>query len=152
VFITYTWPATPSRWAYFGDLETTTGSASHFRVFLQYLADTTDAQQIHIIGYSAGTRMVARALEQLAFIYRDKSRETIQERLRLGHMILVGSDIDRQIFGTYLADGLLKIPRHLTIYLSDVDAALGISRWLFGRQRLCGALRPLKIGMLFANR
>lgn len=136
VFMTYTWPATPSRWAYFADLETTAGSARHFRIFLQYLAATTDAEQIHIIGYSAGTRLVARTLEQLAFIYQDQSRETIQERLRLGHVILVGSDIDRQIFGAYLADGLLKIPSHLTIYLSDVDAALGLSRWIFGRQRV----------------
>ena len=43
-------------------------------------------------------------------------------------------------------DGLLDIPEHLTIYASETDQALGLSQWLFGRNRL-GQMwkeRPLK--------
>ncbi len=136
VFVTYAWPATPSKWAYFSDLETTTASARNFRLLLEFLAEETEAERIHIIGYSAGTRLVARALEQLALQHHDKTPAAVQRRLRIGQVILVGSDVDRQLFGTYLADGLLKVPGHLSIYVSDTDKALGLSRWLFTRDRL----------------
>jgi esterase/lipase superfamily enzyme len=61
-------------------------------------------------------------------------------------VILVGSDYDRDLFAAALVNGLLEIPQSLTIYLSEMDKALGISQWLFGRNRL-GQMwteRPLK--------
>ena len=136
VFVAYAWPATPSKWAYFSDLETTTASARNFRLLLEFLAEETEAERIHIIGYSAGTRLVTRALEQLALQHHDETPTEVRRRLRIGNVILVGSDVDRQLFGTYLADGLLKVPRHLSIYVSNTDKALGLSRWLFTRDRL----------------
>ena len=68
VFIAYAWPSTPKKLAYFSDLETTSLSAYNLRIFLEYLARETDAENIHIIGYSAGTRLVINALNQLALI------------------------------------------------------------------------------------
>jgi esterase/lipase superfamily enzyme len=67
-FIAFSWPSTPSTLAYFSDLETAVKSASNLRVFIQYLAEKTEARRIHIIGYSAGTRVVAQALNQLALM------------------------------------------------------------------------------------
>ena len=80
--------------------------------------------------------MVARAFEQLALMYHDNSREEINAKLRLGNLILVGSDIDREVFAAYLADGALDVPRHMCIYVSDKDKALGFARWLTRRERL----------------
>lgn len=80
--------------------------------------------------------MVARACEQLALMYHDKNREEIHAKLRLGNLILAGSDMDREVFGAYLADGALNVPRHMSIYVSDKDKALGFSRWLTRRERL----------------
>ena len=136
VMIAYAWPSTPSKWAYLKDTDTSNGYARDFRKFLEYLGDQTDAEEIHVIGYSAGTRMVARAYEQLALMHHDENHEEIQEQLRLGHLILVGSDLDRAVFGEYLADGVLKVPRHMAVYVSDKDKALGFSRWLTRRERL----------------
>ena len=45
VFIAYSWPATPKRTAYFADLETARYAARNFRIFLQYLAEETDARR-----------------------------------------------------------------------------------------------------------
>jgi len=136
VMIGYAWPSTPSKWAYIKDNDTSNGYARHFRKFLEYLGEETDAVEIHVIGYSAGTRMVARAFEQLSLMHYDQSREEIQRKLRLGHLILVGSDLDREVFGEYLADGVLNVPRHMAIYASDKDKALGLARWLTRRERL----------------
>lgn len=136
VFIAYAWPSTPSRWAYLKDAETAAGYARNLRIFLEYLAEETNAEEIHVLGYSAGTRLVSRAFEQLALIHTESTPQEIHETLRIGNMILVGSDVDRQIFGSYIADGLLEVPRHLTIYMSEKDKALGVSRFLTRRERL----------------
>lgn len=142
VFIAYSWPATPSRLAYFGDLETAVGSTRNFRDFLQYLANETDVRRIHIVGYSAGTRLVASALDELALINQCEERESIEKRLPIGQVVLVASDVDRQIFGVYLTDGLLNVVDRVSIYVSEKDSALGLSRFLFARERLGQMWQP----------
>jgi esterase/lipase superfamily enzyme len=136
VFIAYSWPSTPKTLAYFSDLETTSLSAYNLRILLEYLARDTDAENIHIIGYSAGTRLVINALNQLALIYGDEDKETFQKYLRIGHVILTGSDFDRQLFGAYIDEGILKVSKDFTVYLSEMDKALSLSKWLFKRDRL----------------
>jgi esterase/lipase superfamily enzyme len=136
VFIAYAWPSTPDRWAYASDLETASLSAGNLRILLAYLADNTTARRIHIIGYSAGTRLVAQALHQLSLMHTGYTLAGKTKDLRIGHVILTGSDIDRELFGAFLEDGMTRIVNRLTIYTSRKDKALGASRWLFRRDRL----------------
>jgi esterase/lipase superfamily enzyme len=146
VAIAFSWPSTPSTWAYMSDLETAALSAHSLRVLLHYLADETEAERINIIGYSAGTRVVIDALDQLSLITAGSQETGQPHEFPIGQVILVGSDYDRHLFGAALANGLLEVPDRLTIYLSEADKALGVSRWLFKRDRL-GQMwkeRPLK--------
>ena len=136
VFIAYAWPSTPKTLAYMSDLETTELSAQNLRKLLEYLAKETDAERINIIGYSAGTHLMLRALHQLSLLHADKNREAVQKELRIGNVIVTGSDFDRQLFAMFLDDGLLKVAESFSIYMSETDKALGLSRWLFGRERL----------------
>jgi len=136
VFIAYAWPSTPKNLAYFSDLETTSLSSFNFRIFLEYLARETKAENIHIIGYSAGTRVVISGLGQLALKYKDENKETFRKHLRIGHVILTASDFDRQLYGSLINAGILDIPKDTTIYLSELDSALSLSRWVFRRERL----------------
>lgn len=137
VFIAYAWPSTPGKTlAYTSDLETAAFSAKFLRMLLEVLAEQSDAENIHIIGYSAGTRVVISSLYQLALIHKKESTEKIHRDLRIGHTILVGSDFDRQLLGLYLTDGLLNIPETLTVYASKSDKAMGVSRFVFRRERL----------------
>lgn len=136
VFIAYAWPSTPKTLAYVSDAETATLSSHFLQIFLQYLADETAAENIHIVGYSAGTRVVISALAQLAMLNTNQDKAAIQRKLKIGHVILTASDFDRQLFGIQLDKGLLKIPKTLTVYVSETDSALGFSKWLFGRERL----------------
>jgi len=75
-------------------------------------------------------------MEQLALIHGGESADEIWEQLRIRNVILVGSDLDRRVFGAYLADGVLNVSKHLTIYMSQYDKALGVSQFLTRRQRL----------------
>ncbi len=136
VFIAYAWPSTPKTLAYVSDAETAALSSYFLQIFLKYLAEETDAENIHIVGYSAGTRVVISALAQLAMLNTNQDKASIQRKLRIGHVILTASDFDRQLFGIQLEKGLLKVPRTLTVYVSKSDSALDFSRWLFGRERL----------------
>lgn len=136
VMIGFAWPSTPNTWAYFRDTDTSNGYARHLRKFLEYLAEETIAEEIHLIAYSNGTRLAARAFEQLALMNDGRTRQEIFTRHRLGNLVMVGSDLDRQVFAAYLADGALDVPRHMSIYVSEKDKALGFSRWVTRRERL----------------
>jgi len=135
-FIAYAWPSTPSKFAYIKDSDTSAGYARNFRLLLEFVAENTDVEEIHVIGYSNGTRLVLRAMEQLALIHEGESADEIWEQLRLRNVILVGSDLDRGVFGSYMADGILNVSKHLTIYMSPHDKALGVSQFLTRRERL----------------
>jgi len=151
-FIAYAWPSTPSRWAYFSDIETAEIASHNLRRLIEYLAEETSAERLHIIGYSAGTRVVANALHQLALLHAKEEKVAIQRKVCIGHVILIGSDVDRQIFGAYLIDGLLNVAQSISVYVSTQDKALGLSQWLFKRQRLGQmwpeVLSPQAIGYL----
>ncbi len=149
-FIAYSWPSTPAKTAYIKDSDTSAGYARNFRLLLKFVAENTDAEEIHVIGYSNGTRLVTRALEQLALIHKGESADEIWEQLRLRNVILVGSDLDRGVFGSYIADGILNVSKHLSIYMSPHDKSLGVSQFLSRRERLgqlwgskSGGLHPL---------
>ncbi len=135
-FIAYAWPSTPSKFAYIKDSDTAAGYARNFRLLLEFVAENTEAEEIHVIGYSNGTRLVLRAMEQLALIHEGESADEIWDQLRLRNVILVGSDLDRGVFGSYMADGILNVSKHLSIYMSPHDKALGFSQFLTRRERL----------------
>ncbi|MBP6877066.1 MAG: alpha/beta hydrolase [Phenylobacterium sp.] len=134
VFIAYSWPATPKASAYIGDSDTAAGMARNLRELVAFIEANTQAERIHIIGYSAGTRLVARAVEQMAMFNQGAGERRLGAKLE--NVILVGSDIDRAVFGAYLADGVADVPRRWTIYVSGTDSALRFSSLLAGHARL----------------
>jgi esterase/lipase superfamily enzyme len=134
IFMSFAWPSTPKRLAYFKDVETAEISAHNFRLLLQFITDHTNARRVHIIGYSAGTRVVLGALHQLALLQTGSPQSKAGERI--GQVALVGSDYDPQRWAAAVADGLLQVPDALTIYVSPNDQALGLSRLVFGQERL----------------
>lgn len=136
VFIAYAWPSTPSRWAYIKDSDTSDGYARNFRLLIESIARNTDVEQIHIIGYSNGTRLVSRAMEQLALTRQDKTPEENYRDLKISNLFLIGSDLDEGVFGSYAADGLLDIAKHVSVYLSEHDKALRFAQLVSRRQRM----------------
>ena len=105
------------------------------RKLVIYIAEQSQAERIHIVGYSAGTRLVSRMLADLGILGYNATDAEIRESLKLGHVILTGSDTDRAILGGYLLDGVLRVPQSLTLYVSETDKALSASRFMLGRSR-----------------
>ena len=144
VFIAYAWPATPNRLAYFKDAETAELSGNNLRLALEFLTRRTNARRIHIIGYSAGTRVVFTALQQLALIHRGKDRAAIDETARIGRVTIIASDYDSTKFGAAVAYGMLNVPTALSIYMSESDSALDLSRLLLRQDRLGQIVRSYR--------
>jgi esterase/lipase superfamily enzyme len=135
-FIAYSWPTKFSMWAYFADLDNAVNSARYLRTLVIDLARKSDAERIHIIGYSAGTRLVSRMLADLGMYAYLMDEEEIDRTVKLGNVILIGSDVDQDILAGYLLDGGLRVADSLTLYVSEADSALRFSRRMFrGRER-----------------
>ena len=141
-FIAFTWPATPSRFAYFKDLGTIEPSARTLRSLIEFLRERTDAERIHLIGYSAGSRLVFNAAYQLALASR---RSEGADESRLASIVLVGSDLDPVHFLQGVADGLLDVSDRIAVYMSSSDAALGLSRTVLSQRRLGEIWSPEQI-------
>ena len=127
-FISYNWTATPSRLAYFRDQESAMATRRNLRSLIEYLSGNTRARRIHLIGYSAGSRLAFETAYQIALLADPKPR--------MGKLILISSDLDRAFFLQAIEDGLLDAVDDVTLYQSQTDAALAMSRLVFGRERL----------------
>jgi esterase/lipase superfamily enzyme len=137
VAIAFSWPSNRGLLSYFRDTEGSVLASFAFRRFLEYLAKETDAQRLHVISYSAGTRLAGATIGQLALRYHHLDSATTRDRLRIGNFIMIGGDVDRGVVGGYIFDGALKIPEQMTIYVSETDGALDLSQRIFsGRFRL----------------
>ena len=134
-FIAYSWPTTAKKLAYLSDVENARASARALRQLVVYISEESQAERIHIIGYSAGTRLVGRLLADIGMFTYALNDDEVRRRVRLGHVILTGSDVDRAIIGGYILDGALRVPASVTIYVSDGDQALGVSKFVFTRER-----------------
>ena len=130
-FISYNWPATPKRLAYLRDLETADATRRNLRSLIEFLSSETNVRRVHLIGYSAGSRLAFETTYQIAL-----QRKAGHSPARLGQVILVASDLDRGYFAEAVADGLLDAVDRFSLYLSGSDSALALSRFLFGRNRL----------------
>lgn len=134
VFLGYSWPTTPSLTSYLRDIETAEYSSRNLRLLIGQLAAKSQARRIHIFAYSAGTRLAARTLHEIQL--ECGSAAVARQRYRIGHVALVSSDMDRQLFGSFLSDNLTDACERLSIYRSGKDGILGLSGWFFSRGRL----------------
>ena len=146
-FVAYSWPTKFSVWAYVADLENAESSARNLRTLILDIALIPEVEKIHVIGYSAGTRMVSRVLADLGMYGYSLSEEELDARVKLGNVILIGSDVDRSIMSGYLLDGALRVPEALTLYQSQEDGALNMSKKVFrharsGQMVIDGPLSP----------
>jgi esterase/lipase superfamily enzyme len=151
VFIAYAWPATPRGFAYLADMDTARVTSRNLRFFLEYLSEETNVENIHIIGYSMGTRVVTYALQDIALIHKGQQYSKIQKKVKIGNVILIGSDLENGVFAGYLLDGILNTTKTFTIYTSGTDSAMGASNWLFERSRLGESWDDEKFPKIFSD-
>ncbi|RLT95977.1 alpha/beta hydrolase [Ketobacter sp.] len=134
-FIAYSWPSSFKVTDYFSDIEDAEQSARYLRSLILHISQTTDAEKIHLLGYSMGTRLVARTVADLSLLAYGLDAGAVADQVKLGNVILVGSDLDRSILAGYLLDGMLRVCDSFSLYQSAQDKTLHLSEFLYGKAR-----------------
>ncbi|UCD56076.1 MAG: alpha/beta hydrolase [Candidatus Hydrogenedentota bacterium] len=137
VLLAYSWPSTTKSWlAYFADIETAASTVRNLRLLLAFLAAETDTERIHILCYSAGSRVVAHALNELRLMHYNDDEAALRSKLKIGKVIFVGPDIELMSFRAHYRDRVFELPERIIIYLSRKDNVLKWARRLFREPRL----------------
>lgn len=103
----------------------------YLKEFLDLITAQTDVKQVNIIAHSMGNRVLVRALEQYASDYLERfPGRTIDFRI-----ILAAADVNRDLFEG-IAESWDALQPKVTIYTSDDDVALKVSKLINGAARL----------------
>ena len=132
--IVFTWPSRASIFDYAYDKESTNYSRDALEDLLQLLANDTSADEITIMAHSMGTWLAVEALRQMAI--RDGAVSP-----KIKNVILASPDLDIDVFGQQMVALRNKAP-HFTIFVSQDDRALSVSRRLSGNIDRLGQIDP----------
>jgi esterase/lipase superfamily enzyme len=135
-FVAYSWPSRQRIRDYFSDVETAAFTAQHFRMLLMYLAEKTEVENIHVLSYSAGARIVSQALHELRLMASGTPVSNLKKTLKIGQVIFTAPDIDMMLFTARYRDGFEDIADTITIYTNANDNALNWALRFIGWPRL----------------
>jgi esterase/lipase superfamily enzyme len=129
--ILYSWPSRNKLLGYTEDEDTVQWTAFHLRAFLEELAERSDAKKIHLIAHSMGNRALTAALQVIA-AKRQRGAPTLFDQV-----VLAAPDIGADTM-ELLAGEVRPVAKRMTLYASDSDDALILSKYLHGGLRAGG--------------
>jgi len=124
----FSWPSLGSGIGYTGDEAAIEGSELVIQEFLTDFAERSGANEVHIIAHSMGNRGLLRAMHAIA------SAAATSAPVRFGQIFLAAPDVDTQLFMN-LAAAYGQVADRTTLYVTDNDQAIGLSRRLHGYPR-----------------
>ena len=144
--VAFAWPTRQTIFAYGfgGDLGRAYRSAPALATLLEALATATSARRIHILCWSAGGRVTARALADLRLRYRELNHYELQERLRLGTVYFAAADVPAGEFIEALPH-IHDLSREIVVTQSASDAALVSAERLMGGEDRIGLLQRAEV-------
>jgi esterase/lipase superfamily enzyme len=139
--VLFSWPSQGrmSLSAYRADEAAAKAASPALEAFLDLLTGDLDVRRINIIAHSMGNRVLTDALEAFAvdYLMRHPGRD-IEFRI-----VLAAADVEADVY-RLAAARIADLAPNVTIYTSDADRALQISRLINRRKRLgeTGVNRP----------
>ncbi|MGQ0457818.1 MAG: alpha/beta hydrolase [Hyphomicrobium sp.] len=129
----YAWPSRGEASGYLYDKDSVDGSQSQFLEFLKLVSAQTNAKKIHVIAHSMGARLVVDTL------FPPIGPSRIAAVPKLDQVILAAADIDGSVLKSRAA-AVKQSVRTLTLYASNDDEALKLSKRAAGREPRVGEL------------
>ena len=142
--ILYTWPAGSGGGlrGYTHDRESGEFTIFHLKQFVRLLAATPELEELHLIAHSRGTDVLTSALREL-YIETRAAGKDFRTVYRIKNVVLAAADLDLEVVTQRLAAEYVGLgTERTTIYVSDVDRAIGFAGLLFASFRRIGQLRP----------
>ena len=137
----FSWPTRQNIFAYVSgaDVKRGYGAAEDLSSLLELLAAYSEARRIHLVAWSAGSRVVTTAISDLRQRYPDLSPEELSARFRIGTFYFAASEIHRKEFIPRIPD-LEAVSQRVVVTASSNDAALKHARLFMGGGTRIGQL------------
>ncbi len=136
VVLLYSWPTAENHLAYGRNVKHAVQSEPAFNRLIKMLGKHSKAENINILAYSIGGRLVGGAMATLADSNKaDTWLESLHKDLRLGHLYLTSSDEPIEEFYSH-ADAFTKMFDTVTVTADAKDPVLGFAEKTGGGARL----------------
>ncbi len=122
--ILYSWPSAGSVMSYISDTAAVNLSGRRLTHFLDDVAAKSGAKRIHLVAHSMGNRALTDALELFALRHAG-------EKPAFDQVLFTAPDLDAGLFAE-MAKTIRPVANRMTLYASDKDWALAVSRKLHG--------------------
>jgi len=122
--ILFSWPSAGSVMSYIADTAVVNLSGRRLSVFLEDVVRKSGAKRVHLIAHSMGNRAMTDALELFALRNRDNP-------MAFDQVLFTAPDLDAGLFAEMMKT-IRTVARRITLYASDRDWALLVSRKLHG--------------------
>jgi esterase/lipase superfamily enzyme len=134
----FTWPSRGRALAYFYDRESANYSRDALEAVLQFLARDPKVSEVSILAHSLGNYVAVEALRQMAI--RDHGLPA-----KIKNIMLASPDIDIDVFRREIAEiDQSRKPPSITLFVSQDDKALGLSKLIAGDEPRIGAVDPTR--------
>lgn len=144
VFLAYSWPTRLSFLSYVEDSQKAELSVRNLRELILFLGRETRVRRIHLIGYSAGARILAQALLQIRLLYAGDDPKTLAKTLHIGRLLFPAPDLDLRYARNLELDHFADIAEETAIYVAEKDVGIWASaRLIFNAPRLGNPYREL---------
>ena len=141
--MSFEWPSESKLFGYIPDKANANASTHQFRGLISNIAKECNVDTITIIGHSAGSPVVVNALREIRLLEYDLTPEQLQDKYRVGRVVLAAPDMDLRAFENAIYDGFEEMTRGVAVYASPKDRALKLSEKLNGSPRLGRAVGEL---------
>jgi esterase/lipase superfamily enzyme len=130
----FAWPSRGTVWAYGYDRESTNYSRDALEELLQVLAKDPSVGEVSVLAHSMGNWLTLEALRQMAI-----RNGRVNPKIRA--VMLAAPDVDVTVFRRQIAQIGTSGPK-FTLFVSQDDRALAISRRVWGNIPRLGAIDP----------
>jgi len=132
--VLFTWPSRGKLIAYGYDRESATYSRDALERVLAYLVRDPKVSEVSVLAHSMGNWTALEALRQMSIRERGLPR-------KINTVMLAAPDVDVDVFRTQVADINAPATR-FTMFVSQDDTALAVSRRVWGNVARVGAVNP----------
>ena len=132
--VLFTWPSRGNIFAYNYDKESATYSRTALETLLRDAASKPDVGEITVMAHSMGSWLTMEALRQLSI--RDGKLPA-----KIRNVVLASPDLDVDVFSRQLQE-IDTRQVNMTIFVSDDDRALDVSRRIAGGVDRVGSINP----------
>jgi esterase/lipase superfamily enzyme len=144
VSFAFCWPSHQNIISYFlkTDIYRAWHSTQSLRAVINFLSRYTQVEHINIICYSAGGKVVSKALLEMRQAYPGLTAEEVRERFKIGTVLFAAADVPVNIFQERLM-AISEMAQNVVVTVSDGDDVLHAASWFMGGTERIGTQQTI---------